>query len=137
MPKRDDDKQKVKRPDDAPGRYAYEDLDRVLHERARLGILTSLVSQADGLAFNDLKELCSLTDGNLNRHLAVLAEAEMVATHKQQGDGRGQTMVRLTPIGKRRFLDYVAALEAVVADAMSAQRQSALAPQKSRRWSPT
>ena len=47
------------------GRYAYEGLDRVMHEKARLGILTSLASHVDGLLFSELKELCSLTDGNL------------------------------------------------------------------------
>jgi DNA-binding MarR family transcriptional regulator len=121
----------------APGRYAYEDLDRVLHERARLGILTSLVAQPQGLSFNDLKELCSLTDGNLNRHLAVLADAQLVTIQKQQGDGRGQTMARLTPSGRRRFLEYVSALESVVADAIAAERQSAARrPRTADRWSP-
>jgi hypothetical protein len=48
-----------------PGRYAYEGLDRVLHEKARLGMLTSLMAHPDGLLFSDLKELCALTDGNL------------------------------------------------------------------------
>lgn len=120
----------------AAGRYAYEELDRVLHERARLGILTSLVAQPEGLSFNDLKELCALTDGNLNRHLAVLAEAQLVAVQKLHGEGRGQTVVRLTAIGKRRFLDYLSALEAVVADAVAAEQQGASAPRGARRWSP-
>ena len=56
---------------DAP--YAYG-LDRVLHEKARLGIMTSLVGHPKGLAFGDLKKLCNLTDGNLSRHLQVLQE---------------------------------------------------------------
>ena len=51
------------------GRYAYDGLDRVLHEKARLGIVTSLAARADGLLFTDLKNLCHLTDGNLSRHL--------------------------------------------------------------------
>ena len=135
MPKRNADKAKVNPLTSSPGRYAYEDLDRVLHERARLGILTSLVAQPAGLSFNDLKELCSLTDGNLNRHLAVLAEAQLISVQKQQGEGRGQTTVRLTASGKRRFLDYVSALEAVVADAAAAERQSVAAPRGVRRWS--
>jgi len=46
------------------GRFAYEGLDRVIHERARLSVLTSLVTNPKGLAFGDLKQLCSLTDGN-------------------------------------------------------------------------
>jgi DNA-binding transcriptional ArsR family regulator len=136
MAKRESEKSKPKPTLNVPGRYAYEGLDRVLHERARLGILTSLVAQAEGLSFNDLKQLCSLTDGNLNRHLAVLTEAELITVHKQQGTGREQTMVCLTTTGKRRFLDYVTALEVVVADAMSAHRQNKVAPGAVRRWSP-
>ena len=135
MAKRDSEKAKSPSATDAPGRFAYEQLDRVLHERARLGILTSLVTQPDGLSFSDLKELCTLTDGNLNRHLAVLSEANLVSVEKQQAEGRGQTRVRLTVDGKRRFLEYVSALEAVVADAMSAQRQDASMAQPARRWS--
>jgi hypothetical protein len=54
------------------GRFAYEGLDRVIHERARLSVLTSLVTNPKGLAFGDLKQLCALTDGNLSRHLRVL-----------------------------------------------------------------
>jgi predicted ArsR family transcriptional regulator len=136
MAKRDDDKSKTKSATRAPGRFAYEELDRVLHERARLGILTSLVSQPDGLAFNDLKGLCSLTDGNLNRHVAVLTEADLVEVQKQQGAGRGQTVVRMTASGRQKFLDYVSALEAVVADAMAAHKQGAVATRTARRWSP-
>src|SRR6185369_17624040 len=54
------------------GRFAYEGLDRVIHERARLSILTSLITNPKPLTFGDLKELCALTDGNLSRHLRVL-----------------------------------------------------------------
>ena len=57
---------------DEPGRYAYDGLDRVLHEKARLGIMTSLVARAEGVVFNELKRLCALTDGNLSRHIDVL-----------------------------------------------------------------
>jgi len=48
--------------------------------KSAAGILTSLVAHPEGLLFGDLKELCSLTDGNLNRHLAVLEDAHLVAT---------------------------------------------------------
>ena len=70
------------------GRFAYDGLDRAIHEKARLGILTSLVAHPKGLPFNDLKELCSLTDGNLNRHLAVLEEAGLVAANRAAKRGR-------------------------------------------------
>lgn len=101
-----------------PGRFAYEGLDRVLHEKARLGILVSLSARADGLLFGELKELCSLTDGNLNRHLEVLDEAGLITIHKGFEGKRPQTRVRLTATGRRRFLEYVAELERVVRDAI-------------------
>ena len=51
--------------DEDKGRFAYEGLERVLHEKARLGIMTSLVTRPEGLLFSELKRLCALTDGNL------------------------------------------------------------------------
>ena len=58
--------------DEPTGRYAYDGLERIFHEKARLGIMTSLVTHSRGLIFSDLKELCQLTDGNLSRHLQIL-----------------------------------------------------------------
>jgi DNA-binding transcriptional ArsR family regulator len=100
------------------GRFAYEGLDRVLHEKARLGILTSLVSHPEGLRFGDLKALVALTDGNLNRHLDVLKEAGLVELWKGFEGRRPQTAVRLTVTGRQRFLEYLAELERVVRDAL-------------------
>lgn len=108
--------------------YAYEGLDRVLHEKARLGILTSLVAHPDGLAFADLKRLCGLTDGNLSRHLAVLDEAALVAVTKRFEKKRPLTTVRLTPEGRRRFLAYLAELERVIRDAAAAAEGQDRAP---------
>ena len=105
-----------------PGRYAYEGLQRVIHEKARLGITASLAAHPEGLLFNDLKELCTLTDGNLSRHLQALEKAGVVEIHKGFKDGRPQTLCRLTVDGRRRFLDYIAVLESVVANAGSAAR---------------
>ena len=107
------------------GRFAYDGLDRVIHEKARLGILTSLVAHPEGLLFNDLKELCSLTDGNLNRHLAVLEEARLVAANRPAKRGRPQTIVVMTPSGRRRFQQYLHVLEQVLVDAAARQRQPA------------
>ena len=98
-------------------RYAYQGLDRVIHERARLGILTGLLAHPDGLLFSELKALCGLTDGNLNRHLQVLEEAGFVTIHKGFRGRRPQTTCKATATGKERFTEYVKALEAVVADA--------------------
>jgi DNA-binding MarR family transcriptional regulator len=108
------------------GRFAYEGLDRAIHEKARLGILTSLVAHPEGLLFNDLKELCSLTDGNLNRHLAVLEEAQLVTTNRPAKRGRPQTVVLMTAAGRRRFQQYLNVLEQVLADAAARQPQAAV-----------
>ena len=102
------------------GRFAYEGLERVIHEKARLGIMTSLVAHPGGLLFSDLKELCALTDGNLNRHLQVLREAGLVETWKGMKANRPQTLCRLTDQGRARFLQYLSELERVVADAAEA-----------------
>ena len=104
--------------DEEPGRFAYDGLDRVLHEKARLGIMTSLVTTPDGLLFGQLKRLCALTDGNLSRHLDVLHEARLVEIWKGFRNRRPQTLCRLSPQGRRRFLAYLEELERVVRDAM-------------------
>lgn len=110
--------------DSAP--FAYEGLDRVIHEKARLGLLTSLISHPDGLSFNDLKQLCGLTDGNLNRHLQVLQDAALVATAKVPDGQRTLTQVWLTTDGRRRFLEYLEVLEKVVRDAASSRHTDAI-----------
>ena len=100
--------------------FAYEGLDRVIHEKARLGLLTSLMAHPKGLAFADLKQLCGLTDGNLSRHLQVLQEAGLVDVIKGYEGNRPHTTCRLTKSGRRRFLDYLAVLEQLVRDAAKA-----------------
>lgn len=102
--------------------FSYEGLDRVMHEKARLGIMTSLIAHPRGLAFGDLKRLCGLTDGNLSRHLQVLEEAELVLIDKGYEGKRPLTTCRLTPTGRQRFLDYLAVLERVVRDAAAVAR---------------
>jgi DNA-binding HxlR family transcriptional regulator len=105
------------------GRFAYEGLERVIHEKARLSILSSLVSHVDGLLFNDLKALCALTDGNLSRQLQVLQEAGFVEVWKGFRNKRPQTLCRLTPDGRKRFIEYINTLESVVSDAMAAAQR--------------
>lgn len=102
----------------AQGRFAYEGLDRLLHEKARLGILASLMTRPDGALFGELKQLCSLTDGNLSRHIDVLHEAGLVEVWKGFDGKRPQTLCRLSTAGRDRFLDYLAELERVVRDAL-------------------
>ena len=105
--------------------FAYDGLDRVIHEKARLGLLTSLAANAKGLSFADLKSLCGLTDGNLSRHLQVLQEAGLVEISKSFVANRPHTACRLTPAGRKRFLDYLAVLERVVRDAARAANNDA------------
>ena len=104
--------------DEAP--YAYDGLDRVLHEKARLGILASLAAHPNGLAFSDLRQLCGLTDGNLSRHLQVLEDASVVELTKTFERKRPLTTCRMTESGRRRFLEYIEVLERVVRDAAGA-----------------
>src|SRR5437588_13069629 len=98
---------------ESPGRFAYDGLDRVIHEKARLGIITSLATHPQGLLFGDLKELCALTDGNLSRHLQLHHENGLVQIWKGLKDNRPQTLCQLTDEGRKRFLEYLATLENV------------------------
>lgn len=105
------------------GRFAYEGLDRVIHERARLSVLTSLLTNPKGLTFGDLKQLCALTDGNLSRHLSVLETAKMVEILKGHERNRPQTICRITANGRKRYLDYLSTLEQVVKDAAKGAKE--------------
>jgi DNA-binding MarR family transcriptional regulator len=107
------------------GRFAYDGLDRVIHEKARLSVLTSLVAHPKGLVFGDLKHMCGLTDGNLSRHLQVLEEAELVDIEKGYDRNRPKTVVRITAQGRTRYLDYLTVLEQVVSDALNAAKAGA------------
>ena len=107
------------------GRFAYEGLDRVIHERARLSVLTSLITNPKGLAFNDLKQLCALTDGNLSRHLSVLENARMVEIMRGHDRNRPHTICRITASGRKRYLEYLATLEQVVRDAAGGAKPEA------------
>jgi len=98
-------------------RFAYKGLDRVIHERARLSVMTSLIGNPKGLTFNDLKQLCALTDGNLSRHLRVLERGKMVEIVKGHDQNRSLTVCRITPTGRTRYLEYLSTLEQVVRDA--------------------
>jgi DNA-binding HxlR family transcriptional regulator len=117
------------------GRFAYEGLDRVIHERARLSILTSLITNSDPLTFNDLKQMCSLTDGNLSRHLRVLEKAQLVQILKGHDRNRPQTVCRITSTGRKRYVEYLSTLEQVVKDAAELAKEQP-APRLLRNLSP-
>ena len=122
--------------DEPTGRFAYEGLERIFHEKARLGIMTSLVTHSRGLVFGDLKDLCQLTDGNLSRHLQILHEAGFVEIWKGFHKKRPQTLCRVTDGGRRRFLEYINVLETVVQDALKAASASSVNGNLAEGWSP-
>jgi DNA-binding MarR family transcriptional regulator len=122
-------------PKRTPGRYAFDGLQRVIHEKARLSIVSSLAANPDGLTFTELRTLCSLTDGNLSRQIQLLQSSGLVEVWKRFHNNRPQTLCRLTSAGREQFLEYVAELERVVATAQHATVKAA-APKGSRRNPP-
>ncbi len=107
---------------DGEREFAYEGLDRLIHERARLSVLTSLAVHSQGLRFGDLKRLCGLTDGNLSRHAQILQSAGLIDVLKSFENNRPQTVCRLTAEGRRRYAHYLSVLEQLVRDAAGSRR---------------
>lgn len=107
------------------GRFSYDGLDRVMHEKARLGLLTCLAGASEGLTFGELKQLCDLTDGNLSRHLKHLTDARLVRLVRDESAGRPQTTCFLTAAGRERFLEYLSELQRVIGDAQNQMGQEA------------
>lgn len=93
-----------------------EALDPLVHERARLAILSALAPVGD-LSFLDLKTVVGLTDGNLSVHLRVLADAAYVVIHKSFRGRIPHTEIRLTPRGRKALLAYLRVLEKIIARA--------------------
>lgn len=93
--------------------FNFEKLDKVIHERGRLAILTLLVTRASW-SFQDLKAELKMSDGNLITHLRTLHEAGLVAMIKEVQD-RPQTSYALTAKGKKAFQEYLTFLEKIVA----------------------
>jgi len=102
-------------PKNAP--FAFEGLDRLLHEKSRLSILTSLADHSKGLSFTELRDLCGMTDGNLSRHIQILEEGGLVQVTKGFEGRRPLTTCQLTDDGRRRFSEYLGVLEQVLRSA--------------------
>jgi len=98
----------------------HEALERIFHEPSRLAIMSALCATRGGLTFNELKEACSLTDGNLNRHLKVLEEERAIRSEKSFVGAKPRTTVYITRSGLTRFGDYLAALSEVLQNAQKA-----------------
>jgi len=88
------------------------ELDRLIHERLRLGIIGALAVN-ERLTFNDLKRLLQTTDGNLSVHARKLEEAQYIAC-QETADARVQTEYRLTSAGRRAFERYLSHMEAII-----------------------
>jgi DNA-binding MarR family transcriptional regulator len=93
--------------------HPTRDLDEVVHQRHRLGILT-VAAEARRVEFTYLRESLDLTAGNLSRHIAVLAEAGLVEVDKGYEGKRPRTWVRITRDGRRALATEMAALSALV-----------------------
>jgi DNA-binding HxlR family transcriptional regulator len=101
-----------RRPEHVEKRSPLE-LDRLIHERLRLGIVSALAVN-DRLTFNDLKRLLQTTDGNLSVHARKLEDAQYIGCEKTF-DGRvPKTEYRLTAAGRRAFEKYLGHMEAII-----------------------
>lgn len=88
-------------------------LDRVIHEKGRLGIMSMLAASPE-LSFTELRDTLSMTDGNLTTHIRTLQESGYVAIAKSYQNNRPLTTCSLTVAGRKAFSDYVNLLEQIV-----------------------
>jgi DNA-binding MarR family transcriptional regulator len=92
--------------------FDFDKLDKAIHEKARLGIMTLLATRGSW-PFQELKAELNMTDGNLVTHLRILHDAGFVAVTKEVLD-RPQTSYSLTAKGRAAFQDYISVLEQIV-----------------------
>jgi DNA-binding HxlR family transcriptional regulator len=97
----------------APAPQTALDLDRLIHERMRLGIVSALAVN-DRLGFNDLKKLLKTTDGNLSVHARKLEEAGYITCEKYFEGRMPKTEYRLTSAGRRALERYLDHMEAII-----------------------
>jgi DNA-binding HxlR family transcriptional regulator len=88
-------------------------LDRVIHEKGRLAIM-SMLAASPQLAFTEIRDTLEMTDGNLSVHIRTLQEAGYVAVTKTFQHRKPQTTYALTPAGKKAFATYIDLLEAIL-----------------------
>ncbi len=91
----------------------FDQIDKTIHEKARLSIMTLLASRGEW-AFQDLKAELGMSDGNLITHLRILVAAEFVKEIRDDSGNRPRTTYMLTAAGKKAFKSYVDVLEAIV-----------------------
>ena len=88
-------------------------LDRVIHEKGRLAIM-SLLAASPELSFTEMRDTLNMTDGNLTAHMRTLQEAGYVAVTKEFHSGRPLTTFALTGPGRKAFTNYINLLEQIV-----------------------
>jgi predicted ArsR family transcriptional regulator len=92
----------------------FSQLDKIIHEKGRLSIMTLLASRAAPWSFQDLKSQLDMSDGNLITHLRSLDNASYISSEKNTGDGRPQTNYSLSKEGKTAFKQYLSVLEQIL-----------------------
>jgi DNA-binding MarR family transcriptional regulator len=100
----------------------HEDLDRVIHERIRLGIVSALAAN-ESLTFADLKGILQATDGNLSVHARKLEEAGYVTVTKGYEEKKPRTEFRLSARGRRALENYLAQMESILDSTRKALEQ--------------
>ena len=88
-------------------------LDRVIHEKGRLAIMSMLAASPE-LSFTEMRNALSMTDGNLTTHIRTLQEEGFVAVSKSYANNRPLTTCSLTPGGRKAFASYIDLLEQIV-----------------------
>jgi len=88
-------------------------LDRVIHEKGRLGIMAMLAASPE-LSFTELRTALNMTDGNLTTHIRTLQKEGVVSVAKSFQNNRPLTTCSLTPAGRKAFAEYIALLEQIV-----------------------
>ncbi len=109
----------------------YAALDKLFHEPNRLAIVSALCNASDGITFNELKQECNLTDGNLSRHLRSLQQARIVRIKKTFVQAKPQTTIYFTERGRDSFIRYLEALEEVLlkaAESLSGEKSTPALP---------
>ena len=92
---------------------AFLQLDRVIHEKGRLAIMSMLAASPE-LSFTELRDALNMTDGNLTTHIRTLQEAGYVSVTKSFQNNRPLTTCSLTAAGKKAFASYINLLEEIV-----------------------
>ena len=92
---------------------AFLQLDRVIHEKGRLAIMSMLAASAE-LSFTEMRDALSMTDGNLTTHIRTLQEAGYVSITKSFQNNRPLTTCSLTSAGKKAFTSYINLLESII-----------------------